>query len=200
MWSNIPDLSNIKQQAFRLGGFRFVGCDYKDYKIYALIMNFVRLVDLGILEYETARNHLINFQSNSEGPLPVSSLILASGYFEMCIGNLKRAIDLLKAIRGYPNMPEFSKELTRRRFQVLSGEVEGKVAGIRHTIHHVDERIKKGKISEGQSIYLKTNENDLQLGKYVITYKELSKWLCELNGVAVKLVRSWGAGVSKELK
>src|SRR3972149_1319009 len=98
----------------------------------------------------------------------------ASGHFEVCIDNVKRAIEPMKA-------------LLPRGIKVLSRSVEVPITGMRNAIQHLENRIKKGEIADGQSLALLPSENELELGVHRIPYADLAEWLIDLHALSDRL-------------
>lgn len=191
---NIPDLSELKPRStFFLVNYIFRGAGPKHREAYALVMNFVRLVDLAISEYELARKAMLQFKETTES-LALGQAIRASGHYEVCVSALKRAIDHLKAIRGHPMVPlvpQSLQDLLPRGINVLSGRVESQVTDLRNAIQHLEKVIKKGEILEGQAIALAVNEDDIELGSNKILHSDLAKWLQELHELSSKVAKYW---------
>jgi hypothetical protein len=185
---NIPDLSDLSSRSISLAMRRFfTSSGPKGGEAYALVMNFVRLVDLAVSEYKSGRLAILEF-ANSNEELRLGSAIRSSAHFEVCIDALKRAINHLKAIRGNPTVPQDLKGLLPRGINLISGEVESKVTQMRHAIQHLEERIQKGEIIEGQSLALQPTRDDLQLGPLNLRYVELAGWITEAHTLSATLI------------
>ena len=105
----------------------------------------------------------------------------------MCIDNVKRAIAHLKELRSDPKIPQPIKALLPRGIKVLSRSVEVPITGMRNAIQHLENRIKKGEIADGQSLALLPSENELELGVHRIPYANLAEWLTELHALSDRL-------------
>jgi len=187
----IPELSDLKSQSVLLAVNRFFrGAGPKDWKAWALVLNYVRLVDLAVTEYEIARKAILEFASSNE-TLLLDRPIQASGHFETSVTATKRAIDHLKALRSHREVPQRLKDLIPRGIIVLSGNVETKVTTMRHAIQHLEKDIKNGNISPGQAIALSPKEHNIELGRCSIRYSDLADWLRELHSLSVKLTSYW---------
>jgi len=183
----VPDLnglSNISSYYVMHRFFRGVGP--ATYAEYALVVNFIRLVDLSILEYQSGRKLLFEFWNTHEGTA-VGAINLSSGYFEACISNTKRSLNYLKSIRSYESSPKEIKNLLPRSLHVLKSVTEKKITKLRHAIQHLEKQIQLGFITEGQAVYLKPGQNCLELGGASILYTELASWLTELHECSSKL-------------
>lgn len=187
---DIPDLSELRCLSIDFLSRYIIGVGPKDRTAYALVMNFVRLADFAIIEYELAREAMHRFKETTES-LALSQVIRAMGHYEVCVSTLKRAIDHLKAIRGHRTVPQPLKDLLPRGIKVLSGTVEGQVTDMRHAIQHLVTRIMSGEILPGQMHALVVRANDIELGSYKIRHSDLAEWLKELHELSCKVVNYW---------
>src|SRR5450759_2273204 len=95
----VPKL-NLKQLSHMFMCNRYVtGIGPSDYEAYALFMNYVRLVDILIREYENGRKELTDFLSEKNDTLSTHMVIIASGHFEICSSTLKRVTTYLEKIK-----------------------------------------------------------------------------------------------------
>lgn len=185
---HIPDLSALRPRSTALSINRiFRGAGPKDIEAYALTMNFVRLVDLSISEYQAGREAIQQFASEHES-LALGRGFASAGHFELCMGSIKRAMNFLKSLRGSPSVPQSLKNLLPRSTIVLTGVIEGKITGIRNAIQHLDAKIQRGDIDKGQALSLMPMEEQLELGEHIVSYADLSQWLKELHELSSKLV------------
>jgi hypothetical protein len=184
---NIPDISQWKPNSTTLAAKYIIGDRLKDHQARALITNFVRLVDLAVDEYTLGREAILEFVTDKES-FRVSRVIRASSHYEVCISTVKRAIDHLKAIRSHPRVPQKLKDLLPRSISVLSGPVEGQVTDMRDAVLHLEGKIKRGEIQEGEPSTLRVWENYISLGKHKILYSDLVDWLTELHSISSTLI------------
>lgn len=189
----IPDLSELRPCSLDLALLKITGLGHNDYQAYALIVNFVRVVDMASLDFQNCRASLLNFWSRSDNStVPLGFLIIGAGHFEACISNLKRAIEFLKAIRGYSSLNQSAQTLVRKKYTVISGTVEKAVTDMRNAIQHLYGDIKKGSISDGQPVYPSSTDMDgMKLGQYKILFIDLASWLKELHMISHELVIDW---------
>ncbi|MFA6054745.1 MAG: hypothetical protein WC769_05150 [Thermodesulfovibrionales bacterium] len=179
----LPNLSDLNQLShiFMYNRF-FTGIGPSDYEAYALFMNYVRLVDILLREYENGRKELMNFLAAKNESLSTHLVIIASGHFEMCISTLKRVSTYLKRIRGHPKVAQALKDLLPRNLSVLDGRSEKLITDMRHAIEHLENRIQKGEITSGQSLCLVTIADGLELGRHKMLFSDLARWLKEVHG------------------
>ncbi|MCG2722285.1 MAG: hypothetical protein L6290_09770 [Thermodesulfovibrionales bacterium] len=188
---NIPNLSNLEKLSpvFMYNRF-FTSAGPSDYEAYALTMNFIRLVDLTIQEYENGRNILEKFISSKSNSLATPwMIVVASGHFEICISSLKRVINYLKSLRGHPKVPHSLKDMLPRKLKVLTGNVEKRITNIRDAVEHLENRIQKGDITHGQSLCMIPIEDGLELGRHRLSFTDLAVWLTEAHNCALKLIQ-----------
>lgn len=159
----------------------------KERLAFGLAMNLLRMTDLAIREYTLGREAILNYANDSHKELQLGSAIRSSAHFEICIDALKRNINLIKAIKSNPNVPLSLKDNFPRGTKLLSGDAERKISTMRHAIQHLDERIMRGEIKEGESFALQPMNKTLELGKFSIQYVELNEWLQEAYILAEKV-------------
>ena len=157
----------------------FTGIGPSDYEAYALFMNYIRLTDITLREYEDGRKVLSDFLDSKNNSLSAHLVIAASGHFEICIITLERVIKYFKKIRGYPNIPQSLKDSLPRNSKVLTGKVEGHVTKMRHAIEHLENQIQKGEITSGQALCVMPVEDGIELGKHKILFSDLAEWIEE---------------------
>jgi len=107
-------------------------------------VNLVRLVDLSVAEYETARSHL--HASLPSGQNRLGSLLSATDHLELCVITVHRALNALDSVIRRPEAPKISRD-ARRALRAF----EGTLSGTRHAIEHIEERISNGQVQTGQS-------------------------------------------------
>lgn len=186
----VPNLSSLDQHSpFFMFNRYFRGAGPKNYEAYALVMNFIRLVDLAICEYENGRNVLEEFLASKNNSIVSHLPIFASNHFEVCISTLKRIINYLKKLRGHPNVPRSLKNLLPKNSKVLSSQVENLITNMRHAIEHLENKIQYGEITFGQALCIMPVEDGIELGKYKILFRDLAEWLREVHKYSNELVQ-----------
>lgn len=185
---DIPDLSQLPLHSTQFALRRiFNRSGPKATTPYALVMNYVRLVDLAVSEYEYGRLAILDYIDRNGG-LKLGRAIRSSSHFEVCIDALKRAINHLKALRGNPNVPQHLKDLLPRGIRLLSGDVENKITQFRHAIQHLEERLQNEEIIEGQSLALQPTSDGLELGSLKVKYQELAEWIKDTHALCHTLI------------
>ncbi len=157
----------------------FTGTGPSDYEAYALFMNYVRLVDILVREYEDGRKELMNFLSAKNDSLSTHMVIIASGHFEICISTLKRVTTYLERIKAHPKVAQSLKDSLPRNLSVLNGQSQKKITDMRHAIEHLENRIQRGEITSGQSLCIFPIADGLELGRHRIQFSDLAQWIRE---------------------
>ena len=183
----IPDLSDLSKVSLYFTTHRtFFASGPESYAQYALVANYIRLVDLAVAEYQDGRERAFRYWEPSES-LALSAMIRASGYFEDCLSNVKRAINHLKVIRSYKDFPQDLKDTLPRQLKVLRGDAEKKITNIRDAIQHLEKDVENLNVKQGNPICLMLEFERLMLGDYSISYQEISEWLKELHRCATNI-------------
>jgi hypothetical protein len=181
----IPNLSDLSKISIHFAVCRvFLASGPKSYAQYALIMNYIRLVDLAISEYQDGRDLALRYWEPGES---LGAMIRAAGYFEACLSNLKRALNHLKIIRSHKGLPKNLKDRLPRQLKVLHGSTEGQITAIRDAIQHLERDIQNLDVKQDNPICLVLEFEKLVLGNYSISYQKLSAWLKELHQCATKI-------------
>ena len=152
----------------------FVGLPPKlrSYPMTGLFVNFCRLADKALREYEAARADLLNYSSRHYGLDPSPDYLLhAIGHLENCIDATYRAVLNAEALRnnkigrGAPGLTDKQRECLK---------------AVRDPIEHSDERLlKKSKLAsrpqfqQGQPFSLYVTNTQVAIGPHVLTYKQL---------------------------
>lgn len=145
----------------------------------ALWLNYVRLVDQLIWEYEAARHALQNFVDTPNNTL--SPLFRAIAHMETLVNTMRRAIFFARRMRRHKDSPKIEK------LNVLSGSAGDRLVEIRNAIEHLENKILKGKIAQGEPTTLLVQSDRLELLGHEILYRELADWAVELHDLAIEL-------------
>jgi hypothetical protein len=142
-----------------------------DRTMFGLFMNFLRLTDKALREYDAARAELLLYVSPHDGELRVSPYLRAVDHMENCVGAATRAVLNAKALRDN-KIGRSGPRLTDRQDQRLTY--------LRNVIEHSDEKLlglKKFKNSppfdKVDPYSLRLANTSMVIGKNVLTYKEL---------------------------
>ncbi len=186
-----PDLSSLKECSTLFAVRRiFQRAGPPDYQAYGLTVNYIRLVDIAIREYESGRSMLSRFAETTRSA-GLNLMFAASSHFEICVDAVKRSVNHLKKIRGHPNVPQSMKDLLPRNLTVLTGQVEKQITDMRDAIQHLEKDILKGQIVAGQPLCVMPEEDGLALGGHKIHFHDLARWLRELHERAEALAHYW---------
>jgi hypothetical protein len=178
----MPDLSHLSANtslAFVLNRV-FTGGGPKDPKSYALVMNFIRIVDHLVAEYEQTRAALTEFVNTPNNV--ISPIFDATNYYESCISTMIRVIRLGRRIRNDRKSPPIAKKIP-----VLSNQIWDRVNNMRGAIQHIDERISKNTWLPGEPVCLLVKSDRLELNGEEILYSELADWVKQLNELGAQL-------------
>jgi hypothetical protein len=141
-----------------------------DRTMIGLFMNFSRLTDKALREYDAARAELLLYVSPHVG-LGTSSYLRAIDHMENCISAVHRAVLNAKALRTN-KIGRAGPHLTSRQEQRLTH--------LRHAIEHSDEKLLGKRKSKSSPPFDKADPYSLRLantsmviGNNVLTYKEL---------------------------
>jgi hypothetical protein len=135
-----------------------------------LFMNFSRLTDKGLREYDAARTELLHFISPHDG-LRIGPYLRAIDHMENCVSATHRAVLNARALqnnkigRGGPRMTQLQEQ---------------RLAYLRNAIEHSDEKLlgkQKFKSSPPfdrvDPYSLRLANTSMVIGQNVLTYKEL---------------------------
>jgi hypothetical protein len=177
---HMPALSNLGKNlctvilniAFARGGPR-------DDLLRRNFVNFIRLVDLSVAQYETARSYLEASLPDAENRL--GSLLSAVDHLEFCIITVRRALNALQSVKGHPESPDIPR-LERRALHSFNDELRP----TRNAIIHIEKYISSGKVSSGESHALLVSEDGrtASIGGHHLSLENLGKAICRLHGLA----------------
>ncbi len=147
-------------------------------------VNVIRLVDLSVAEYETARLHLEASLPNRKDRL--GSLLSAVDHLELCVITVRRALDALESVVRHPESPAIPRE-ARRALQAF----EGPLRGTRDAVVHIEEYISDGKVQPGQSHALLVSEDGrtASIGQHQVSLEALGTAIRRLHELAQKLAQ-----------
>lgn len=180
--NEIPDLSGLNDKltlGLILNAF-FRSAGPRDPNTRALWMNYIRLVDQMIREYNSAHDSLQEYVDTPNNVM--SPLFQCIGHMENCINSMRRAILFARRMRKRPRSPVVG------RFTVLNDNNGGKVINLRNAIEHLDNAILNDEIAKGQSHTLLVNSDSISLAGIEIPYIELAEWIRELHTIAKNLI------------
>lgn len=181
--------------------------------VYLLAMNFVRLTDLAISEYEAGRAAFgAYYGPDLQHPERASVAVVtrALGHFETCLTAAHRAIQHCRRLRCYDGTPPSLRSRLPSRYRVLKGRADDKLEAFRNMIQHLEARL----LGEGNPpigehemavLMLQGNEhvdgtattyvpNRLEVGPLKLPVTTLAGWLRELHDRARQVAEYPGEG------
>ena len=177
----MPDLSKLSFLSVFLMIHRALAAGGpKDRTSYALVMNFVRIVDKLVADYGLARDQMVLW-ANTPNEV-IGHLLVAVGHFESCVGSCVRAIEFGRKIRSDRNGPR----IIPRGLPVLSDAVFNRINGMRNSTEHLEGAILKGTLADGP-ICLAVRPKSIELGGEQVNFDELADWITQLHGIADQL-------------
>jgi hypothetical protein len=180
-----------------------VGTVSTSYQVNALASTYVRLVEASLVEYRLAYPTLMGFWDAHDG-LKLSAMHRAISHFETCLTNMHRAIVCFVRLRRHADLPENLKlTLNQDKPRFVANTISDQLRDIRNAVHHLEERVMKGDIREGECFVLspdgeetaheyepgQTNKlfDRLIIGSLSVKFSDLAAWLTELAYYAEKL-------------
>lgn len=181
----------------------FIASVSNSYQVNALASTYIRLVEAALVEYRMAQPRLQEFWDEHHS-LKLSAMHRAISHFETCLTDMHRAIACFIRLRRHRKLPDGLKaSLNLEKPGFIADRVFDRLREIRHAIHHLEERVVKGEIEEGEAFVLSpdgpetphaTEPNQtvkridrLKIGSSEILFTELAGWLLELGRFAEKI-------------
>lgn len=148
------------------------------------VTNFVRLCDLSVAEYSRARDHLIHALPGGKDRL--RAVLDSVDHLELCIITIRRALGSLSMVSSHPDCATPIATVDA----VLSAS-GGSLRALRNIVMHIEEKIRDGEISHGQShaLLIDPGGRSASIGKATITFEDLAQLLRRLHGAATDLAR-----------
>jgi hypothetical protein len=142
-----------------------------DRTVIGLFMNFARLTDKALREYDAARAEVLLYVSPHDGPLRISPYLRAIDHMENCVSATHRAVLNAQALQAN-KIGRSAPRLTPRQ--------EQRLAYLRNAIEHSDEKLQGLQKFKNSPPFDKTDPYSLRLantsmaiGANVLTYKQL---------------------------
>lgn len=172
------------------------------FEINALTSTYVRLVSAALVEYEEGSKRLREFWSTHTS-VNLSAMNRSISHFESCIFNANRATNCFRRLRGDRMRDPIALALRQQKFHFSQAEIADRIREMRNEIHHLEDSVLDGLITQGQDFALKadgpevphpTESNQtvktidrLVIGNHEILFSELVQWLEEMT-VAVSMI------------
>ncbi len=155
-----------------------------------LFMNFSRLTDKALREYDAARAELLRFVSLRDG-LRTSPYLRAIDHMENCVSATHRAVLNARALQTN-QIGRAGPRLTQRQ--------EQRLAYLRNAVEHSDEKLLGKQKFKNSPPFDKVDPYSLRLantsmviGKNVLTYKELVSAMTKCHKT-IEVIRGVGTG------
>jgi hypothetical protein len=187
----MPDLSNLSGKltidyflnyAFGNTGLQMSGPGQ------AQFLNFIRLVDKTLLEYEPARFDLQNYVNSDNR---TSLFMRCVDHMENCVDSLHRSFLHLDGLRTsiYRERQRTNEPLPDiHRDELPKSSNRRRIDNIRDAIQHMDDRISKGRAgADIAPIGLNVKSDSVELDHEEIYYAELALWIQQIYRVAEQL-------------
>lgn len=147
-------------------------------------VNFVRLADLSVAEYERARVHLTDSLPGGDNRL--GSLLSAIDHLELCVICVRRTMNALDSVVRHPESPEI-RRIDRRAISAF----ENFLRPTRDAIVHIESDISKGDIAMGESHALMVSEDGrtASIGNNNLCLTSLGNAVRRLHELASELAR-----------
>lgn len=165
------------------------------YQINALTSTYVRLVEAALIEYQLGAAKLREFW-DTHMSFNLGAMHRSMSHFETCLSNLYRATNCFRRLRHDRGQDPISLESSHEKAIFATDPVSDRFRLVRNEIHHLEEMVMDGRISEGQPFGLKpdgpevshpTEPNQtiktidrLVIGEREVRFSELSDWLTEM--------------------
>lgn len=177
--NEMPDLSRLEKQVSLNVALNatFRAAGPIDRNARSLWLNYIRLVDQMIWEYEAARNELQEYVDTTN----LSPLFRAIAHMETLVNTMRRAILFARRMRRHKDSPKIEK------LSVLSGSAGDRLVAIRNAIEHLESTILNGEIARGEPTTLLVQSDRIELLEHEIYYVELADWATELHTLAIQL-------------
>jgi hypothetical protein len=193
-----PEISNYWVRYF------FVGSPSRNHQVNTLASTYMRLVEAAIVEYRLGSAALRQFWS-SHSSLDLRTMHRSISHFESCVSDMHRAIAAYRRLRNHPDKDPLSAYLEDQKPAFISDKIAFQVRNMRDAIHHLEEKVVKGQVTEGQSIALKpegpeiSHQNEpgqtiktfdrLEIGPHQLTFLDIATWLAEMSTAAAKIAQ-----------
>ena len=184
--------------------YYFVGSPSQNHQVNALASTYMRLVEAAIVEYRLGSAALQQVWSNHSS-LGLRAMHRSISHFESCISDMHRAIAAYRRLRSHPDRDPLSVYLADQKPAFISDKIAFQIRDMRDAVHHLEEKVVKGEVAEGQPIALKPEGPEvahpteshqtiktfdrLEIGPHDLTFSDISNWLSEMSTVATRIAQ-----------
>lgn len=148
----------------------------KDALANARVVNFIRIIDVVVVDYQNLRGALIEYLTTDNGHL--SPIYDAISFAEECLSNLHRAVLLSEAIRRDQQGPPIEKT------RLLSTKASSDIHAFRVSIQHLDGMLADGSWVPPSAHCLAINDDGLEFYENKISYASLAQSIERLHRLA----------------
>jgi hypothetical protein len=178
-----PDLSQLflPVAANYTLNIAFRGAGRADRTLQSYLTNYIRATDRALQSYNFGRAKLIEFVASTNGILVY---LEALSEFEIAITYARRALRFFEKLRSHPNGPDIERVVAR-----VMASYERRATPVRDAVEHLDERITRGEIAEGQPTALSVSPDGerLEVADVAISFNDLALLLGKLHEVSLQL-------------
>jgi hypothetical protein len=182
----------------------FVGSPSQNHQVNALASTYMRLVEAAIAEYRLGSTALREVWSDHTS-LGLRAMHRSISHFESCVSDMHRAIAAYRRLWSQPDRDPLSAYLADQKPAFISDKIAFQVRNMRDAVHHLEEKVVKGEVAEGQPIALKPDGQEvphrtepgqtvktfdrLVIGPHELTFSNIATWLSEMATVAAKIAQ-----------
>lgn len=164
----------------------------------------MRLVEAAIVEYRLGSEALVRGWSDHNS-LGLRAMHQSISHFESCISDMHRAIAAYRRLRNHRDRDPLSVYLADVKPAFISDSIAFRVRDMRDAIHHLEEKVVNGEITQGQPIALKPDGEEiphpsevgqttktfdrLVIGPHVLKFADIAVWLMEMSSVAARIAQ-----------
>lgn len=185
--------------------YLFVGSPSQNSQVNALASTYMRLVEASIAEYGLGCAALRQVWSDHTS-LGLRAMHKSISHFESCMSDMHRAIAVYKRLRNHTARDPLSVYLAGVKPAFISDKIAFQVRDMRDAVHHLEEKVVNGEVSEGQPIALKPEGQEIShpsepgqtiktfdrlvIGPHQLMFSDIATWLSEMSAVAAKVAQS----------
>jgi hypothetical protein len=179
--------------------YLFVGTPSQNRQINALASTYMRLTEAAVVEYGLAAAALREVWGNHTS-VGLGAMHRSIAHFEACVTDMHRAIAAYRRLRSHRDRDPLSVHVAVLKPSFLSDRVANRVRNMRDAIHHLEEKLDKGEVADGQPIAIKPDGTELPhpsepgqtiktfdhlvIGPHELTFADMASWLGEMANVA----------------
>jgi hypothetical protein len=184
--------------------YLFVGTPSQNHQVNALASTYMRLVEAAMVEYGLGSAALHQVWSDHTS-LALGAMHRSISHFESCVSDMHRAICAYRQLRSHKARDPLSMYLTDQKPAFLSDKIADQIRHMRNAIHHLEEKVIKGEVAEGQPIALKPDGTEvphptesgqtiktidrLVIGPHQLTFADITSWIHEMSAAAAQIAQ-----------